>query len=209
MAPSSKYEELAFASGARMVAGIDEAGRGPLAGPVVAGAVILNGFSDVPGLDDSKLLTEKKRNTLFKLILSRARSVGVGVVSPEEIDRINIFQATRMAMKIAASRLDVTPDYLLIDGPIKIDVVCAQQSIIKGDRHSLSIAAASIVAKVSRDRIMWELDKEFPNYGFAKHKGYATREHQLAIKRHGPCPAHRTSFRLGPEPVQSNMFQSG
>lgn len=206
MPPSSIYEEKALASGAQLIAGIDEAGRGPLAGPVVAAAVILNGFLDIPGLDDSKLLTERNRNKLFCTILAKAKSVGIGVIEPEEIDRINILQATRLAMKTAVEKLNNQPDYLLIDGPIKLDINYNQQPLIKGDRQSLSIAAASIVAKVTRDRIMVELDKEFPNYGFGKNKGYGTREHQKAIQDYGPCRVHRMSFRLLPDPVQKTMF---
>ncbi len=206
MAPTSKHEEMAMASGARLVAGIDEAGRGPLAGPVVAAAVILDGFDVINGLDDSKLLTGKNRAKLFDVILAKAISVGIGIIEPDEIDRINILQATRLAMKTAVSRLDAKADYLLIDGPIKLDIPCDQKPIIKGDRLSLSIAAASVVAKVTRDRIMDDLDKVFPDYGFARNKGYGTREHQLAIMRHGPCRVHRMSFRLLPTPVQNSMF---
>lgn len=206
MAPSSKYEDLALASGARLVAGIDEAGRGPLAGPVVAAAVILSSFSSIPGLDDSKLLSEKNRTKIFDLILEQARAVGVAMVESQEIDRINILQATRLAMKNAVIQLDIQPDYLLIDGPIKIDLEIDQQAVIKGDKQSLSIAAASIVAKVTRDRIMVELDREFPQYGFSGHKGYGTKAHQKAIEHYGPCRVHRRSFRLLPEAVQTSLL---
>ncbi len=206
MAPSSKFEEQALAAGALLVAGIDEAGRGPLAGPVVAAAVIFADLSLIPGLDDSKVLSEKKRNILFEVIFARARSVGIGVIEPEEIDRINILQATRVAMKTAVVRLKVQPDYLLIDGPIKLDLPCNQLSVIKGDKQSMSIAAAGIVAKVTRDRIMEELDREFPDYGFSKHKGYGTKAHQRAIEIHGPCRVHRRSFRLLPEAVQTSLL---
>ena len=206
MAPSSKFEEQAIASGARLVAGIDEAGRGPLAGPVVAAAVVLADFSIIPGLDDSKVLSEKKRNILFDIIFARADSVGIGVIEPEEIDRINILQATRLAMKNAVSQLHLEPDFLLIDGPIKLDVPCNQLSVIKGDKLSMSIAAAGIVAKVTRDRIMDELDREFPDYGFSKHKGYGTKAHQKAIACHGACRVHRKSFRLLPEAVQTSFL---
>ncbi len=207
MAPSSKYEEQAMATGANIVAGIDEAGRGPLAGPVVAAAVILWDFSKIPGLNDSKLLPQKNRIKLFDLIQAEARSVGVGIMEPDEIDRINILQATRLAMKEAVEKLDVRPDFLLIDGPIKLDLECRQRSIIKGDQYSLSIAAASIIAKVTRDRIMDVLDKEFPHYGFSRHKGYGTKAHQMAIEKHGPCRVHRKSFRLTPKVFQTEMFQ--
>lgn len=206
MAPSSKFEEQAIAAGARLVAGIDEAGRGPLAGPVVAAAVIFTDLSVIPGLDDSKVLPEKKRNILFDIIFSRARSVGVAVIEPEQIDRINILQATRLAMKMAVNQLEVRPDFLLIDGPIKLDISCNQLSVIKGDKQCMSIAAAGIVAKVTRDRIMDELDREFPNYGFSKHKGYGTKAHRNAIEIYGPCRVHRTSFRLLPDAVQTSFL---
>ncbi len=206
MPPSSKYEENAIASGARVIAGIDEAGRGPLAGPVVAAAVILQNFSDINGLDDSKLLTEKKRIALFDSILAMARGVGIGIIEPQEIDRINILQATRLAMKTAVTKLQTKPDYLLIDGPIRLDLDCSQESIIKGDGKSLSIAAASIIAKVTRDRIMEEFDREFPNYGFVRNKGYGTRDHQKALEVYGPCRIHRMSFRLLPEAGAKSMF---
>lgn len=208
MAPSSKFEEQAMASGARLVAGIDEAGRGPLAGPVVAAAVVLADLSVIPGLDDSKVLSEKKRNILFDIIFARADSVGIGVIESQEIDRINILQATRVAMKNAVARLQAEPDFLLIDGPIKLDVSCKQLSIIKGDKQSMSIAAAGIVAKVTRDRIMDELDREFPDYGFSKHKGYGTKAHRKAIANHGPCRVHRQSFRLLPEAIQTSFLQT-
>lgn len=206
MPPSSKYEENAIASGARIIAGIDEAGRGPLAGPVVAAAVILRNFSDINGLDDSKLLAEKNRTALFDSILAMAKSVGIGIVEPLEIDRINILQATRLAMKSAVTRLQTKPDHLLIDGPIRLDLDCNQESIIKGDGKSVSIAAASIIAKVTRDRIMLDLDREFPNYGFCRNKGYGTREHQKALEIYGPCRIHRMSFRLFPEAIQKSLF---
>ncbi|MGD9817723.1 MAG: ribonuclease HII [Desulfomonilaceae bacterium] len=206
MPPSSQYEQNAISMGARLVAGIDEAGRGPLAGPVVAAAVILENYSDIPGLNDSKLLKEKTRSLLFEAILSSAKGIGIGIIGPGEIDRVNILQATRLAMKLAVIDLKMDPDFLLIDGPIRLDLDCAQRPIIKGDKLSLSIAAASIVAKVTRDRIMEDLDEEFPNYGFKKNKGYGTKEHQQAIEIYGPCRVHRMSFKLLPYPIQKSMF---
>jgi len=193
--PSFRYENEAAGSGARRVAGIDEAGRGPLAGPVVAAAVILQPMGDLPGLNDSKLLTAAARERLFRQIHECALAVAVSVVSPDTIDRINILQATRMAMTEAVANLTLSPDYLLIDGPIALDLDIPQRAIIKGDRLSLSVASASIIAKVTRDRIMRELHKQFPLYGFDRHKGYGTRAHLEAIKSHGPCPAHRKCFK--------------
>ncbi len=188
------FEEQALLNGYRSVAGIDEAGRGPLAGPVVAAAVILPSEFELPGLTDSKALSEKKRELLFPEIRKQATAVGIGVASAEEIDQINILQATLLAMQRAVSRLKVAPDHLLIDGITPLPVAITQQTLKKGDSRSLSIAAASVIAKVVRDRIMVTYDKVYPEYAFAKHKGYGTREHLQAIATCGPCSQHRKSF---------------
>ncbi|MBL0225399.1 MAG: ribonuclease HII [Geobacteraceae bacterium] len=188
------FERLACNKGFQLVAGIDEAGRGPLAGPVVAAAVILPAGLVIPGVNDSKKLSPDTRERLFDIIMAQARAVGVGMGSPELIDRINILQATRQAMLTAVAQLDPQPDYLLIDGISTIDSPIPQKTIKKGDSLSLSIAAASIIAKVTRDRLMRELDRVHPGYGFSGHKGYGSASHMEAIRRLGPSPAHRLSF---------------
>ena len=174
--------------------GIDEAGRGPLAGPVVAGAVILPGDCEILYLNDSKKLTEKRRELLYDEIMEKAVAVGVGVVGPERIDGINILQATYEAMRMAVANLSVSPDLLLNDAVTIPLVEIPQVPIVKGDAKSVSIAAASILAKVTRDRMMTEYDKIYPQYGFAKHKGYGTALHIEALHKHGPCPIHRRTF---------------
>lgn len=189
------YEKAAYRKGFSHVAGIDEAGRGPLAGPVLAAAVILPAGLSITGVDDSKKLTPEKREKLFETIMSQAVAVGVGLQSPADIDRINILQATRCAMLAAVQALSRTPDCLLIDGITRIDSSIPQQTIKKGDSLSLSIAAASIIAKVTRDRLMIEMDAEYPGYGFAGHKGYGSAAHLEAIRRLGPSPIHRLTFR--------------
>lgn len=176
------------------ICGVDEAGRGPLAGPVVAGAVILPKDLRILYINDSKKLSEKKREELFEVIQKEAVSVGVGIVSPERIDAVNILQATYEAMRAAVNQLDVTPDILLNDAVTIPQIAIRQVPIIKGDAKSISIAAASIIAKVTRDRLMYEYDRMYPQYGFAKHKGYGTAEHREAIGRFGPCPIHRQTF---------------
>lgn len=188
------YEKAAYRAGFTHVAGIDEVGRGPLAGPVMAAAVILPVGLSIKGVDDSKKLSADKREKLYESIMSQALSVGVGVISPSEIDRINILQATRRAMLSAVQQLNQTPDYLLIDGITTIDSMIPQQTIKKGDSLSLSIAAASIIAKVTRDRLMIEMDATYPGYGFAGHKGYGSVSHMDAIRRLGPSPIHRLTF---------------
>jgi len=193
--PSRQFEEEAEALGVGRIAGIDEAGRGPLAGPVVAAAVVLSRDDHISGLNDSKLLSEVARDRLFAAVQDRAAAVAVGIVSPELIDRINILEATKVAMAQAVRELNPPPDYLLIDGPISLDLDILQKGIIKGDRKSSSIAAASIVAKVTRDRIMKELHELYPVYGFDRHKGYGTEAHRRALMEYGPCPAHRLSFK--------------
>ncbi len=189
------FEKTAYSSGFTSVAGIDEAGRGPLAGPVTAAAVILPFGLYINGVDDSKKLTPEKRDTLYEVIMRQALSVGVGIISPAEIDRINILQATRLAMRTAVNNLSIRPDCLLIDGITTIDSTVRQKTIKKGDSLSLSIAAASIIAKVTRDRLMVEMDTKYPGYGFSGHKGYGSASHMDAIKRLGPSPIHRLTFR--------------
>ncbi|MBS6644751.1 MAG: ribonuclease HII [Clostridiaceae bacterium] len=176
------------------ICGIDEAGRGPLSGPVVAGAVILPKDCEILFLNDSKKLSEKKRELLFTEIKEKAAAYGVGIVSPARIDEINILQATYEAMRMAVSKLEVTPDILLNDAVTIPGIEIMQVPIIKGDAKSISIAAASILAKVTRDHMMAEYDAIYPEYGFAKHKGYGTAAHIQAIKEYGPCPIHRRTF---------------
>lgn len=176
------------------ICGIDEAGRGPLAGPVVAGAVILPKDKEILYLNDSKQLSAKKREELYDVIMEQAVAVGVGVVSPETIDDINILQATYQAMRMAIDKLSVKPDMLMNDAVTIPEVHTKQIAIIKGDAKSISIAAASIIAKVTRDRMMIEYDKLYPQYHFSKNKGYGSKEHTNALKEFGPCPIHRRSF---------------
>ncbi len=176
------------------ICGIDEAGRGPLAGPVVAPAVILPKDARLLYVNDSKQLSEKKREELYDVIMREAVSVGVGIASPERIDEINILQADYEAMRDAVSQLTPQPDLLLNDAVIIPQLTMKQISIIKGDAKSLSIASASIIAKVTRDRLMYEYDKMYPEYGFASNKGYGSKTHIAAIKEHGACPIHRKTF---------------
>ena len=176
------------------ICGIDEAGRGPLAGPVVAGAVILPKSCDILYINDSKKLSEKKREELYRVIMEKAVAVGVGYSTPERIDEINILQATYEAMREAVGKLTVTPDILLNDAVTIPEVEIRQVPIIKGDAKSISIGAASIVAKVTRDRLMVEYDAVYPEYGFASNKGYGARAHIEALKKYGPCPIHRKTF---------------
>lgn len=190
----SEVERRCFLSGYRSVAGVDEAGRGPLAGPVVAAAVVFPAGIVLPGIDDSKRITERLRRSLCGEIRSRARAVGVGVVPPEEIDRRNILEASIHAMHLAVSRLDPPPDFLLVDGNRFHHPNLPFRTVVRGDSSCFSIAAASIVAKVARDGIMLELDALYPEYGFARHKGYPTRAHIEALRRFGPTDIHRRSF---------------
>lgn len=190
-----EFEELALRQGYCRVAGIDEAGRGALAGPVVAAAVILPPGLAIPGVDDSKKLTPARRDELFDVIFDQALAVGVGYGDHLLIDRINILQATLAAMKEAVGKLSAPPDLLLIDGISKVSLAIHQRTIKKGDSASLSIAAASIVAKVTRDRLMTEYESRFPGYGLAEHKGYGCASHMAAIARLGPCEIHRKTFR--------------
>ena len=189
-----KIEKELYAQGVKNICGIDEAGRGPLAGPVVAGAVILPKNCDILYINDSKKLSEKKREELYDAIMEKAVSVGVGYAAPERIDEINILQATYEAMREALSKLAVQPDLLLNDAVTIPGISIRQVPIIKGDAKSISIGAASIIAKVTRDRLMKEYDSVFPEYGFASHKGYGAQTHIEALKKHGPCPIHRKTF---------------
>jgi len=176
------------------ICGIDEAGRGPLSGPVVAGAVVLPKGCKILYVNDSKKLSAKKREELYDIIMHEAISVGVGIISPSRIDEINILQATYEAMREAIQKLTITPDILLNDAVTIPRIDIAQVPIIKGDAKSLTIGAASIIAKVTRDRMMIEYAQIFPEYGFEKHKGYGTAAHIQALKEYGPCPIHRRSF---------------
>jgi len=188
------HERDAYRRGFRFICGIDEAGRGPLAGPVVAAAVVLPRSARLPGVTDSKKLSAEQREKFFDKIRSCALAIGIGVVDNVEIDRINILQATFQAMTSAVGHLPSGPDFLLIDGPYRLPLPIDQKGIPHGDRLSISIAAASIVAKVHRDRLMCEFHEEFPQYGFDSHKGYATARHCEAIRRYGPCSLHRVTF---------------
>jgi len=188
------YEKQAQNSGYKMIAGVDEAGRGPLAGPVVAAAVILNPAAVIPGIADSKTLTPLRREKLFASISEEALFVSTGSADVLEIERLNILQATLLAMQRAVKGLSKPPDYILIDGINSIDLNIPQKTIKKGDANSVSIAAASIVAKVTRDRLMLEYHKEYHLYNFASHKGYGSREHLEAIAKNGPSPIHRRTF---------------
>lgn len=189
------FEKELMAEGYTGIAGVDEAGRGPLAGPVVAAAAVLPPSFPSAGVDDSKKLTHRQRERLFDLIYDQAVSVGVGIVAVEDIDRINIFQAARLAMVKAVAALQPQPQYLLIDGKFGIDADLPQQAIVKGDSRSVSVAAASIIAKVTRDRIMQAYHDRFPQFGFDRHKGYPTKAHKAAIAEYGPCEIHRRTFK--------------
>ena len=188
------YENAAFAEGFETVCGVDEAGRGPLAGPVCAAAVILPKGMIIEGLNDSKKLTDKKRRELFDVITENAVSYGIAMASEQEIDEINILQATFLAMQRAIDQLEVRPDLALIDGNRAKDFGLPARTIVKGDGLSASIAAASVLAKVTRDRLMEDLDGKYPQYGFAVHKGYGTKRHYEALTQYGPCEIHRRTF---------------
>ncbi len=189
------YENQAREDGYSRIAGLDEAGRGPLAGPVVAAAVVLPSSFSVTGVNDSKKLSEKKRDKLFDDIYTYADAVGVGIADEKEIDSLNILRASLLAMGRAVANLSVVPEFLLIDGTFQIASAFPQKAIPKGDSKSISIAAASIIAKVTRDRLMLEYHKTFPQYEFNRHKGYPTKAHRNAIKTFGCCPIHRKSFK--------------
>ena len=189
------FEKKATAKGYQKIAGIDEAGRGPLAGPVVSAAVILPPAFSVAGVIDSKKLSAKKRVQLYQEIYSQAVSVGIGIIDPVEIDRINILQASLLAMSMATNNLRPQPGCLLIDGPFRIPSHLPQKPIAKGDSLSVSIAAASIVAKVTRDQLMERYHEYYPQVDFSRHKGYPTRAHKEAIRKFGYCPIHRRTFK--------------
>lgn len=188
------YEARAWRTGLVRIAGVDEAGRGPLAGPVVAAAVIIEPARRIRGLADSKLLPPERREELFERIQARAVAVGVGIVDHDTIDRINILEATRRAMQQALAGLAIAPELVITDFVKLAGLACPQRNLVDGDARCASVAAASIVAKVVRDRLMLEADREFPEYGFARHKGYATPEHLAILDRLGPCALHRRSF---------------
>lgn len=193
--PDFSYEKEATAKGFKLVCGVDEAGRGPLAGPVCAAAVILPENCEIEGLNDSKKISEKRREALFDIIQEKAIAYSIAFGTLEEIEEYNILEATYIAMNRAIDGLDIKADFALIDGnrvPKGIKIPC--ETVVKGDSHSCSIAAASILAKVTRDRLMLEYDKKYPQYLFAQHKGYGTKAHYEAIKQHGVCEIHRLSF---------------
>lgn len=190
-----RFETPLYESGVVHLAGVDEAGRGSLAGPVVAAAVILPRAFDIEGLDDSKKLTGKERERLFDLIAKAATSTAVGIVKNDEIDRINILRAALRAMRIAVDGLSVRPEHLLIDGPHRIEHTIAQTPIKKGDALSRVIAAASIIAKVTRDRMMCDMERKYPRFKFSVHKGYGTQLHMSELAKHGPTAIHRLTFR--------------
>ena len=189
-----EIEDLHFEKGVQIICGVDEAGRGPLAGPVVAAAVILPPHIEIPGLNDSKKLSDKKRRELFPIIKEQAVAYGIGIATHEEIDEINILQATFLAMERALAQLQMKPEIALIDGNREKDFGIPVQTVVKGDSRSASIAAASVLAKVTRDDMMLEQAREYPNYGFEIHKGYGTKAHYAALTEHGPCAIHRMTF---------------
>jgi len=197
------YENRLLKEGFSFICGCDEAGRGPLAGPVVAGAVILNPNDPIDGLNDSKQLSKTKREFLYKEIIEHALAYKIAYISNEEIDKINIYQASKIAMLNAISRLEIIPDFILSDAMPLHEANIPYLAIVKGDTLSASIAAASILAKVSRDHFMVELGKRYPLYGFEKHKGYPTKEHVLAINAYGILPIHRKTY----EPIKSLLVK--
>ncbi len=189
------FEKMFYGRGYNRIAGVDEVGRGPLAGPVVAAAVVLSRNGIKEEVFDSKKISSKKREHLYEAILSEAQGVGIGIIGQEEIDRINILQATLKAMALAIENLSPPPDFILIDGLQGITLPIPQKPIRKGDQLCNSIAAASIIAKVTRDRMMLECHRKYPQYNFARHKGYGTKEHRRAIEKFGVCELHRKTFR--------------
>lgn len=192
--PNFEYEERLYSEGYTSVCGCDEAGRGPLCGPVVAAAVILPLGIEIEGLNDSKKLTEKKREKLFDIIKEKAIAYAIAEASPEEIDEINILNASMLAMRRAVKALPTKADFALIDGNCSRGFEIPTETVVSGDAKSCSIAAASILAKVTRDRGCVDLDREYPMYGIAKHKGYPTKDHMNAVREHGPSPIHRKTF---------------
>lgn len=199
-----EYEQRLYAEGYNLIAGVDEVGRGPLVGPVVACAVILPKNYQLDGLTDSKKLSEKKRNEYYDIILKDAISVGIGEVSPEEIDKINIYEASKKAMKLALANLSVKPEYILSDA-MKLDLDIPCEPIIHGDLLSISISAASVVAKVTRDNMMIELDKKYPMYEFKSHKGYPTKKHLENLQKYGVLENYRFTYK----PVRDLILQEG
>lgn len=189
-----EFDREYYAQGYEFICGVDEAGRGPLAGPVCAAAVILPKNLEIPGLNDSKKLTDKKRRELYDIIIEQAEAYGIALVSEQEIDEINILQATFLAMERAVAQLSVKPDLALVDGNREPHLPVEVKTVVKGDSRSANIAAASILAKVTRDRLLEELDETYPAYGFAIHKGYGTKRHYEALREYGPCPIHRMTF---------------
>lgn len=201
------FERRAWAEGLTPVAGVDEAGRGPLAGPVVAAAVIFPDERAIPKLNDSKKLLPEEREIVYKIIIELGLPFGVGVADVEEINRLNILWATRLAWRRALEALPARPALVLIDGNVRAPLFIPQKTLVGGDARCASIAAASVIAKVTRDRLMLELDRRHPQYGFARHKGYATTDHYEALRRWGPCPVHRHVF-LPADLVQVSLFHS-
>ena len=197
------YEKELYKQGLTLIAGVDEVGRGPLAGPVVAAAVILPKNCKIKGLNDSKKIPKKKHLEIFQAVQDQALSIGIGIMDNHVIDKVNIYEATKLAMKEAVSQLEPQPEHLLIDA-MKLELPISQTSIIKGDANSLSIAAASIVAKVARDKIMANYDQEFPGYDFGQNAGYGTAKHLEGIDKHGITPIHRTSF----EPIKTIVSET-
>lgn len=189
-----KYEKDLYKKNITLIAGVDEVGRGPLVGPVVASAVILPVNYKLNGLTDSKKLSEKKRNEFYKIIMHDAISIGIGIISPKKIDEINIYEASKLAMYEAISNLDIKPEHVLIDA-MKLNLEMPSTSIIHGDSLSLSIAAASVIAKVTRDEMMYELHKKYPNYHFDKHKGYPTKLHLECLEKYGPLDNYRFTYK--------------
>ena len=189
-----EIEDQLYSQGMQIICGVDEAGRGPLAGPVCAAAVILPPHLEIPGLNDSKKLTDKRRRELFPLIKEKALAYGIAFADHAEVDRVNILQATYLAMERALEQLSIRPDIALIDGNRAKDFGLPVQTVVHGDSLSANIAAASILAKVTRDDLMLEMAESYPQYGFEVHKGYGTKAHYEAILQHGPCPIHRMTF---------------
>ena len=202
--PGTEQEEILWRQGCRSVAGVDEAGRGPLAGPVVAAAVILSPGTELPGVRDSKTLSPAARERLFDKIRGSALGVGIGIVDAPTIDRINVLEATRLAMAEAVRTLPVQPEHILIDAVRLPGVPIPQSPFIKGDALILSVAAASVIAKVTRDRLMSGYHRLYPEYDFERHKGYGTPDHLAALRRFGPCPLHRRTFRGVLNPAADN-----
>ena len=192
--PTFEYEQKHYDEGYKAICGVDEAGRGPLCGPVVAAAVILPLGLEIEGLNDSKKLSEKKREALFDVICEKALAYAIAEASPAEIDEINILNASMLAMRRAIEALEIPADFALIDGNCSRGFNIPTETVVKGDAKSYSIAAASILAKVTRDRGCMELDREYPQYGIAKHKGYPTKDHMDTVREHGPAPIYRKSF---------------